>query len=226
MVTYLTALGRLITKENNGTQMPVVVIGSEEYYLDADELMVWSSLHWNFLNQSDLEKEYLSRRSKARMFNDVSFEYLVQRLKTRKLIAAGTDYLAADALYGLLSELQIRPVRFGIWDRIRSCCYLYFVKGVPMRECVKAYFAIPITSNEKKVLQLSKATGVTAAEIIQCAEKNIRGLHNEDDVMEKLYIASDETEDTIMTKSRFNRLKSDVLQAVVNLYLKKKIIFE
>lgn len=95
-----------------------------------------------------------------------------------------------------------------------------------MRECVKAYFAIPITSNEKKVLQLSKATGVTAAEIIQCAEKNIRGLHNEDDVMEKLYIASDETEDTIMTKSRFNRLKSDVLQAVVNLYLKKKIIFE
>lgn len=226
MVTYLTALGRLITKEENGTQIPVVVIGSEEYHLDADELMVWSSLHWNFLNQSDLEKEYLSRRNQARIYNDVSFEYLVQRLKVRKLIAECTDYLAADALYGLLSELRIRPVRFGIWDRIRSCCYLYFVKGVPVRVCIDGYFGTAITPNERKVLQLSKSTGVTAAEIIQCAEKNIQELSSEDDVMEELYIAPNETADTLMTASRFSRLKSDVLQAVANLYLKKKIIFE
>ena len=95
-----------------------------------------------------------------------------------------------------------------------------------MRECIDGYFGTAITPNEKKVLLLSKSTGVTAAEIIQCAEKNIQKLGSEDDVMDKLYIASDETADTLMTASRFSRLKSDVLQAVANLYLKKKIIFE
>ena len=150
----------------------------------------------------------------------------MQRLETRKLIAASTDYLAADALYGLLSELQIRPVRFGVWDRIRSIAHLYFVKGIPMVDCIAAYFDMNITPNEKKVLQLSKSTGVTTAEIIQCAEKNIYAIMNEDDEMDKLYINSDTTADTIIIESRFSQLKSDILQAVANLYLKKKIIFE
>ena len=54
MVTYYTAMGRLATKEERGTKIPVVIIDEEEFHIGADELMVWISLHWNFLNRMDL----------------------------------------------------------------------------------------------------------------------------------------------------------------------------
>ena len=226
MVTYYTALGRLITRDENGTRMPIVIVNDKEYCLGVDELIIWSSLHWNFLNKPELEKEYITRRNTARIYNDVSFEYILKRLETRKLIVSCSNYLAADALYGLLSELQIRPIRFGVWDRIRSCAHLYFVNGTPFIDCIAAYFGTHTTPNEKQVLRLSKSVGITTAEIIQCAEKSIRTMRSEDDIMTKLYHDSAVTTDTINADSRFSQLKSDVLQAVANLYLKKKIIFE
>lgn len=44
--------------------------------------------------------------------------------------------------------------------------------------------------------------------------------------MDKLYNDEESTFETIATYSRFSTLKSDVVKAVANLYLKKKIIFE
>lgn len=226
MVTYYTALGRLTTKEENGTKIPVVIIDDNEFHLDSDELMVWVSVHWNFLNRIELEREYNRRRDEARIFNDISFEYLLKRLEQRRMIVSATEYLAADALYKLVSELRIRPIRFRTCDKLKSCFHLYFVKGLPFKLCVNAYFGKKMTNNEKKVLELSENTGVTASEIIQCAEKNIESIKDEEDIMEKLYDDPDTTSDTINTASMFSQLKTDVLQAVVNLYLKKKIVFE
>lgn len=226
MVTYYTALGRLATREEKGTRIPIVIIDDKEFHLDADELMVWVSVHWNFLNRIDLEREYNRRRDEARIFNDISFEYVVKRLEQRRMIVSATEYLAADALYKLVSELRIRPVRFRVYDRLKSCFHLYFIKGLPLKLCLTAYFGEKITQNERKVLELSENTGVTAAEIIQCAEKNIKSIKDEEDIMAKLYDDPDTTSDTINTVSRFSQLKTDVLQAVANLYLKKKIVFE
>lgn len=226
MVTYYTALGRLITRAENGVRNPVVVIDDREYNLSDDELMVWVSLHWNFLNWGDLEKEYNRRRNIARIFNDCSFRHVVDRLVQRKMITSGTDYLAADALYNLVGELRIRPIRFGVLDRVKSCAVLYFTKGIPLNQCIAAYFGTELSQNEKKILQLSEHAGVTTAEIIQCAEKNITTIQNEEDIMDELYADEQSTAQTIFSASRFSQLKIDVLQAVTNLYLKKKIIFE
>lgn len=226
MVTYYTALGRLITKDERGVQIPVVIIDDREYHLNPEELMIWISLHWNFLNRIDLEKEFNRRRSEARIFDDSYFDHVVNRLEGRRLITSGTDYLAADALYRLVGELRIRPIRFGILDRVKSCIHLYFVKGVPLARCIAAYFGEKVSGNEKKVLQLSAYTGVTTAEIIQCTEKNIASLKNEGEVMENLYDEIENTSQKITNDSRFSQMKTEILQAVTNLYLKKKIIFE
>ena len=226
MVTYYTALGRMITKIENGTKIPIIVIEDSEYQMSIDELIIWGSLHWNFLVKDTLEKEYSRKKMKNRFFNDTSFEQTLRRLETRGLVVSGTDYLAADALYGLIGKLKIRPVRFALTDKLKSMAYLYFVQGVPFAKCYTAYFGTEITPNEKNVLRLSKKVGITASEIIKCAENDIKDIKSEDDIMDKVYSQEEATFETIAVQSRFSELKSDIVKAVANLYLKKKIIFE
>lgn len=226
MVTYYTALGRLVTKEDNGTRIPIVIIDNEEFHMSVDELIIWGSLHWNFLNKEDLEKEYDRRKRNAHIFNDNSFEQTLERLERRQLVNCATDYLAADALYGLIGKLRIRPIKFSAFDKIKSCAYMYFDKGLPLLSCIQTFFGTEITPNEKNVLKLSEKVGVTAAEIIRCMEKNIKSIDNEADMMDKLYKDDDITEDDIITASRFSHLKTEILHTVSNLYLKKKIVFE
>lgn len=226
MVTYYTALGRMITREENNTRIPVVIIEDSKYHLTVDELIVWGTLHWSFLDKTSAEKEYSRRKAKNRLFNDVSFEQTLNRLVNRGLIVSGNDYLAADALYNLIGTLKIKHVRFSLTEKIKSIAYLYFSKGLTFRECYNAYFRTEFTPDEKNVLRLSKYIGLSASEIVKCVENNIREIKTEDDVMDKLYDDEESTFETIATYSRFSALKSDVVKAVVNLYLKKIIIFE
>lgn len=226
MVTYYTALGRMMTREENGSRIPIIIVDGSEYMMNVDELIIWGSLHWCFLDKEAIEKEYSRRKAKNRIFNDVSFEQTLKRLITRGLVVSGTDYLAADALYGLIGSLKIRPVEFSFFDKIQSMAYLYFKKGLAMKECYGAYFGTEITPNEKNVLKLSKHVGISASEIIKCAENNISDIKSEDDIMDKLYNDDETTYETIAAHSRFSELKSDIVKAVANLYLKKKIIFE
>ena len=74
MVTYYTSLGRMITREENGIRIPIILVEDTEYQMSVDELIIWGSLHWCFLDKEAIEKEYSRRKTKNRIFNDVSFE--------------------------------------------------------------------------------------------------------------------------------------------------------
>lgn len=226
MVTYYTALGRMITKTENGVKIPIIMIEDTEYHMSIDELIIWGALQWSFLDKEAIEKEYGRRKAKYRIFNDTSFEQTLNRLEVRGLVVSGTDYLAGDALYGLIGTLKIRPVRISTVERLKSASYLYFIKGISLKKCYMAYFGTKITPNERNVLKLSRRVGITASEIIKCAESKINNMKSEDDIMNKLYSDSGTTYETLAIHSRFSELKSDVVKAVANLYLKKKIIFE
>ena len=56
MVTYYTALGRMITREENGARIPIIMVDDSEYQMTVDELIIWGSLHWCFLDKEALEK--------------------------------------------------------------------------------------------------------------------------------------------------------------------------
>lgn len=224
MVTYYTALGRMITKTEEGHKIPLIIVDGNEFQMSVDELIAWGSLHWNFLDKEALEKEYMRRKSDNRIFNDTSFEQTLKRLEARGLVVSGTDYLAADALYGLIGKLKIRPVRFPLVDKIKSMIYLYFEKGVPFAKCYTSYFGTDYTENEKNVLKISKRVAITPSEIIRCADANIKDIKNEEDLIEKVY--GNEDFESLTINARFSELKSDVIKAVANLYLKKKIVFE
>jgi len=226
MITYYTSMGRMTTKKENGITVPCIIVEDREYRLTVEELIIWGSLHWKFLNKKDLEREFNRRKDNARIFNDVSFEDTLNRLITRTVVSSGTNYLAADALYELVGDLKIRPVRIDPRDRFKSSVYMYFNKGVPLTQCIKHFFGAVLSKNEKHILNLSKKVGVSTAEIIKCGELKIQNIETEDELMDKLY--SDEKTDyiTINSDSRFSKLRVDVLQSVANLYLKKQIIFE
>lgn len=226
MVTYYTSLGRMITKDENGERVPMIVIDKKEFAVSINELIVWGIVHWNFLNKAEIEKEFLRRKSDSHIFDDVSLDNILTRLEVRGLLKKATDYIAVNALYKLISELTIRPIKFSFIDKIKSCLYLYFKKGVPLKSCYKTYFVSDFTKNEKKVLRLSKSVCITTSEIIRCAEKNIDAISDEEDLMDKIYDCACVTSDTIHTDSMFSKLKTDILQAVANLYLGKKIVFE
>ena len=226
MVTYYTAIGKMNTKKENGARIPVIMVEASEFMMTIDELIVWGSLHWCFMDKESLEREYSRNKANNRLFNDVSFEHTLNRLVTRGLVVSGTDYLAADALYGLIGTLKIRLVKFSLSDKLRTICYLYFKKGLTLKECYSAYFGHEITPNEKSVLALSKYVGISVSEIINCVENNITIIRSEEDIMDKLYINSENTYESITIQSRFSELKLDIVKAVVNLYQKKKIIFE
>ena len=147
-------------------------------------------------------------------------------MEVRGLIVSGTDYLAADALYDLIGKLKIRPIKFSVIDKLRSMAYLYFVKGLSFSKCYETYFGMRFTADELNVLRLSRNVGITAAEIIQCAENEVKNIRTEDDIMDKVYGEENATFETVTVRSRFSELKTDCIKAVANLYLKKRIIFE
>lgn len=124
-----------------------------------------------------------------------------------------------------MGTLKIRPIKVPFWEKVKSSIYLYFVKGLPVKNIVHIFIEEKITPNEKFVLKLSKNIGVSAAEIIKCADENVDALINDEDVLDKLYDDAD-TEDSIKSSSMFSKFKTGVLQAVANLYLKKRIVFE
>ena len=226
MITYYTSLGRMVTKNYNGIKTPVIIVNDSEYELNIDEMIIWGSLHWTFLNKYDLEKEYTKRKENAHIFDDSSFDGTLERLLVRNLVTAGTNYIAADALYDLVGNLKIRPVQIFYSDKIKSCLYMYFYKRCSAKACIRYFFGQKLTKSEKAVLELSKSVGLSAAEIINCSEKNIKKLENEEDLIKKIYDNEEATYKTVNTESRFSNVKIDILQTVANLYLKKKIVFE
>ena len=78
---------------------------------------------------------------------------------------------------------------------------------------------------EKRIVKFSKRLKVSASELIRINDKNLWNIGSEDDIVPLAY---EEHEDlnSIGNFTRFSKDKNKVLEAIVNLYLKKQIVFE
>ena len=78
---------------------------------------------------------------------------------------------------------------------------------------------------EKQIVNFSKRIKVSSAELIRISNKGLWDIKSEDDIVPLAY---DENEDmySIGNFTRFSKDKTKVLEAIVNLYLKKQIVFE
>ncbi len=221
MVEFLVAKGKLVVR--NGE--PLIVVDGEEKALSKSEFILWTSLNWKILNKESLEKEFDRRMKKYGIDSEMSFEQTLNRLKTRGLVVGKTDYLAVDALYNLLKDLYVVPL--GIVGNFKKAMIFGFmlIDGIPLVKCREAMADFDLKGLEKQIVCFSKRLRVSASELIRISDKDLWHIKSEDDIVPLVY---DENEDmdSIGNFTRFNEGKTKVIEAIVNLYLKKQIIFE
>lgn len=221
MVEYFVTKGKLVVRNNES----LVVAGGEEKALSQTELIIWTSLHGNILDKEALEAEFVRRMKKYGMYGDVSFVQTLNRLKTRGLIASNSDYLAVDALYNLMKNLYVVPL--GTVNAIKKAFMfgLMLIKGVPYEKCVETIEDFNLNGLEKQIVGFSKRLKVSGAELIRICDKDLWNIKSEEDIVPLAY-EEHEDMDTLVNYTRFSKDKTKVLEAIVNLYLKKQIVFE
>lgn len=222
MVEFLVTKGKLVVRKSE----PLVVINGKEKAMLKSEFILWTSLHWNILNKESLEKGFDRRMKKYGIDSDSSFEQTLNRLKNRGLVAGKADYLAVDALYNLLKDLYVVPLgSVSGFKRVLTFAYMFFVQGLPFDKCREAMKDFNLNCLEKQIVSFSKRLKVSSAELIRISDKYLWDIKSEDDIVPLAY---DENEDmnSLGNFTRFSKDKTKVLEAIVNFYLKKQIVFE
>lgn len=222
MVEYFVTKGKLVVR--NGE--PLVVVSGEEKALSKSEFVLWTSLHWNVMNKESLKAEFERRMRKYRFDLDVSFERTLNGLKEKDLIVSKSDYLAVDALYNLAKDLYVVPLgTVNGFKRALTFAYMFFLQGLPFDKCREAMEDFNINCLEKQIVSFSKRLKVSVAELIRINDKNLWDIKSEDDIVPLVY-DENENMDYLGNMIRFSKDKNKVLEAIVNLYLKKQIVFE
>ena len=222
MVEYFATKGKLILKNNE----PVVFTdGSEKSFLQ-EELILWTTLHWNFLNKQSLEEAFKTKMKRHHINTDTSFEETLNRLRMRGLIVSKSDYLASDALYNLIKDLYVVPLgTTTILKRMIAFIYLIFIKGMSFHKCKEVAENFKVSDFEKRIIKFSKKFKVTVAELIRINERDLWNIISEDEIVPLAY-EENENMNSLGISIRFSESKIKVTEAIVNLYLKKQIVFE
>jgi len=221
MVEFLVTKGKLVVRNNE----PLILLEGEEKAMSKSEFILWTSLNWKILNKESLEKEFDRRMKKYGLDSEMSFEQTLNRLKTRGLVAGKSDYLAADALYNLVKDLYVVPL--GTVSTFKKAMIFGFmlIDGIPLDKCREAMAGFDLKGIEKQIVSFSKRLRVSASELIRISYKDLWNIKTEDEIVPLAYEVNEDI-DSLGNYARFSEGKTKVIEAIVNLYLKKQIIFE
>ena len=221
MVEYFVTKGKLVVR--NGE--PLVVLEGESKSLSKSEFILWTSLHWNVMDKESLKSEFERRMRKYHFDLDVAFEWTLNGLKERDLIVSKSDYLAVDALYNLVKDLYVVPL--GTVNAFKKAMMfgIMLINGVPFDKCREAMDDFNLNCLEKQIVGFSKRLKVSGAELIRISDKDLWDIEAEEEIVPLAY-EEHEDMDTLGNSTRFSKDKNKVLEAIVNLYLKKQIVFE
>lgn len=223
MVTYYTALGRL----NNSFQtsvVPEIIQGEKAYELEMPEFIIWSSVLWNIYNYDELKRVFEKRAEELKVNPDFEFDYYLQRMEYRGLIKAGKGCTAIEALYALMLDLYIFPVNCGYIGRTIVFLKL-LIKKMPFKVAVHAFDKNKIDNkDERSVWKTITKAMLSVSETIWCISRGIKGIR-EENIIEKIY-GEEYNSENLASYAKLSDEKHKIITAIVNLYLRKMIIFE
>ena len=210
----------------DGRKYPVVIVGRKEYMLDVQEMTVWSSLAWRILSRSQIAEAYLKLTRGLSFTSRRTLDDCIDRLVSRGLVAEGRGNSEYEALYDLLSCLYIAPVSANPFLRIGAFLKLWLWDGAPFSKAICLFSRPKPSAEERQIVRLANQALLSSAELIKCAERGVRTLRSDEQLMDCLYDDELTTSENLPILMAASRQARPVSAAIANLYLHKQIVFE
>ena len=139
----------------------------------------------------------------------------------------GVGYTGADALYNMLADTYVVPVR-GLQGKQRFFNVLRLLKQRKVTFCEAVYLMQheKVTEDERRVLKLVMQTPLSVAELIRCFENSVRDVSSADKVIAAIYTDESDNQARLNNASSQSDYRREVLEAAANLYLTRQVILE
>ena len=151
---------------------------------------------------------------------------VLTRLVTRGLVAEGRGSSEYEALYDLLSCLYIAPVSANPFLRLGAFLKLWICNGAPFSKAIRLFSRPKHSAEERQIVRLANQALLSSAELIKCAERGVRTLHSDAQLMDCLYDDELTTSENLPILMAASRQARPVSASIANLYLHKQIVFE
>lgn len=222
-----TAIGRFERRTSrHGQAYPVILLGGNEYILDLQEMVLWTSLNWRIARREEIAPLYEKTISRAGFSAERPLEACIQRLLMRGLIVCGTGETEYDALYDLLAALYVLPAEGTLLQRASAFLKFTLLRHAPFSAARKLFQKDRRTEDEKRIMGLAGQALLSTAEIIKCFERDIYSFPSEDSIMDSLYDDEHTTSDNLPFLACTFPSSRPVTLAIANLYLRQQIVFE
>ena len=136
-------------------------------------------------------------------------------------------YTGADALYNMLSDTYVIPLR-GVQGtrKLMNVAKLLKQKKVNFFEAV--YLLQPEKSSvaERRIMKLVLQTPLSVPELVRCFENDVRDVSSADKVISAIYTEESDNQARLNNASSLSDYRHDVLEATANLYLTRQVILE
>ena len=225
MMTFYTAVGTCRIRKEDDMKVPYIQKLGRLHAISVPEFLIWSILLWQVMTYEEL-KEIYDMQLEEMDIEGPDFDKLLSLLVKRKLIAKGIGYTGIDALYNMLADAFIIPYRVSDLKRFRKLLGLCLRGRVSILDMLKSVRESKFDSDEQRVIDLVEQTPLSTAELVRCFERGIRDVSTPTKVIEGVYIDVDSDQEHIKNEEASASSRNDVLRAVSNLYLNRKIVFE
>lgn len=220
MLTIFTAIGNLsLEKIDSGKRIPFVRVDPQDCYaVCPHELILWSGLAFRIMTKNELQEYYNLATARQELPGKPDFDYILRRLLVRGIVVEGTGRTAVDALYRLLGQLRILPVKDRFHVRLFACIKLWLRGQLPLRRFLHYMQRPQNTPMEALLLKLVSESSFSVAQLIGYLDAGSRTDSSLDETPRT--DSRDYVEYTALHHTQY-----PVLQGVANLYLKKQILF-
>lgn len=226
MIRLYTAVGRFeLQKDGNGRKQPIVIVNQKESALSREEMVLWSCLMWNIMTKEEVGESYEKKALQVGL-EPSRFEAVLQRMKTRHLIISAEAEKGDSALYRLLANLYVVPIRSSFFVKVQAFLRLLFLEGVPFSTAKILFRSEQHTDMERKVLHLASQTYLSCAEILKCIAEGVTDVSSSEKVLKALYDDDYSTCDNLGWFMQFYDNHRQILEAISMLYLNRNVIFD
>ena len=226
MMTFYAAAGSYQIRNEDGKDMPYIMRLGKLQPVSIPEFSIWSMLLWDVLTHDELRKKYFEKMEKVNL-DPSGFEKALEMLVKRKLIIKGVGYTGADALYNMLYDTYVIPLR-GVQGTRRLLNIAKLLKQGKVNFFEAVYLLQPDkgTEAEQRIMKLVTQTPLSVPELVRCFENDVRDVSSADKVISAIYTEESDNQAPLNNACSLSNHRQDVLEATTNLYLTRQVILE